>query len=163
MEQTRPLSLASVRRQHGQQQNANTLRAPAAPAAQGEAPPPIDDLDHSDAEESSLAQAMHNIWSAVVRKRQAYTWLTPRASSGFVLVRDLHDEATMRLRSQLPAAPAVEHGPAAVPASRCVPLRGRSIKIPTLIIGVSISITITNISISISIAASYLSASSVGG
>ena len=48
---------------------------------------------------------------------------------GFVIVRHLHDEATMRLRSQLPAAPAVEHGPAAVSASRRVPLRGRSSKI----------------------------------
>ena len=39
----------------------------------------------------------------------------------FVLVRVLHDEATMRLRSQLPAAPAVEHGLAAVSALRRVP------------------------------------------
>ena len=40
---------------------ANTLRAAAAPAAQGEAPPPIDDLDHSDAEERSLAKEVHKI------------------------------------------------------------------------------------------------------
>ena len=82
-----------------------------------------------------------------------------RPTSGFVLVRDLHDEATMRLRSQLPAAPAAEHGS----ASRRVPLRSRLSKIPTLIIGVSISITIMSININISIASSYLSASLVGG
>ena len=35
----------------------------------------------------------------------------------------------MRLRSQLPAAPAVEHGPAAAPGSRRIPLRGRSSKV----------------------------------
>ena len=49
------------------------LRAPAALAAQNEAPPPMDDLDHSDAEERSLAKEMHNFRSAVVRTRQAYT------------------------------------------------------------------------------------------
>ena len=62
------------------QQNANTLRAPAAPAAQGEAPPPIDDLDHSDAEERPLAKYMQNVWSAVDRKRQACTRLTALGS-----------------------------------------------------------------------------------
>ena len=86
-----------------------------------------------------------------------------RPTSGFVLVRNLHDEATMHLQWQLPAAPAAEHGPAAVPASRCVHLRCLSSKIPTLIIGVSISITIMIININISIASSYLSVSSVGG
>ena len=48
------------------QQHANTLRAPAAPAAQGEAPPPMDDLDHSDLQVWALAKEMHNNWSAVV-------------------------------------------------------------------------------------------------
>ena len=48
MELTRPLSLASVVFD-STEKYANTLRAPPAPAAQGEAPP-MDDLDHSDAD-----------------------------------------------------------------------------------------------------------------
>lgn len=46
------------------------LRAPAALAAPGEAPPPIDDLDHSDAEACAVAKEMHDIWSAVIGQRR---------------------------------------------------------------------------------------------
>ena len=48
MELTLPLPLASVVFD-STDKSANTLRAPSAPAAQGEAPP-TDGLDHSDAE-----------------------------------------------------------------------------------------------------------------
>ena len=56
---------------------------------------------------------------------------TDGITHGFVIVRHLHDEATMRMRSKLPAAPAAEHGLAAAPAAehRRAPLRGRSSKI----------------------------------
>ena len=40
----------------------------------------------------------------------------------------------MRLRSQLPAAPAVEHGLPALPESRRVPLRGRSSKVQKIVV-----------------------------
>ena len=66
----------------------------------------------------------------VMFNREDMTRYTDGIAHGFVIVRHLHDEATMRLRSQLSAAPAVEHGPAAVSASRRVPLRGRSSKTP---------------------------------
>jgi hypothetical protein len=58
------------------------------------------------------------------------------------------------LRSQLPAAPAVKHGPAAVPAFGTF-FRARSSNIPTFTIGVSISVTIMHINISISIGSTY--------
>ena len=57
------------------------------------------------------------------------TRYTDGIAHGFVIVRHLHDETQMRLRSQLSAAPAVEHGPAVVSALRRAPLRGRSSKI----------------------------------
>ena len=65
---------------NNKQQNANTLRAPAAPAAQGEAPPPMDDLDQADAEARFHAKEMPKIWSAVVRNIQDYTRLTALGS-----------------------------------------------------------------------------------
>ena len=71
--------------------------------------------------------------------RDDVTRYTNGSTHGFVIVRHLHDEATMRLRSQLPAdppashgsaaAPAAEHGLPRIPDSRRVPLRGRSSKI----------------------------------
>jgi hypothetical protein len=71
--------------------------------------------------------------------RDDITRYTNGITHGFVIVRHLHDEATMRLRSQLPAdppashgsaaAPAAEHGLPRIPDSRRVPLRGRSSKI----------------------------------
>ena len=59
------------------------------------------------------------------------TRYTDGSTHGFVLIRHLHDEATMRMRSQLPALAAVAQDPAAAPAAkhRHVPLRGRSSKI----------------------------------
>jgi hypothetical protein len=67
----------------------------------------------------------------VAFNREDMTRYTDGITHGFVLVRHLHDEASMRMRSQLPAAPAAEHGSAAAPAAehRHVPLRGRSSKI----------------------------------
>jgi len=71
--------------------------------------------------------------------REDMTRYTNGITHGFVIIRHLHDEATMRLRSQLPAdppashgsaaAPAAEHGLPRIPDSRRVPLRGRSSKI----------------------------------
>ena len=71
--------------------------------------------------------------------RDDMTRYTNGITHGFVIVRHLHDEATMRLRSQLPAdppashgsaaAPAAEHGLPRIPDSRRVPLRGRSSKV----------------------------------
>ena len=42
---------------------------PAAPAAQKEAPPPVDYLDHYDFPGWALAKEMHQTWSADVGKR----------------------------------------------------------------------------------------------
>ena len=71
--------------------------------------------------------------------REDTTRYTNGITNGFVIIRHLHDEATMRLRSQLPAAPAashafaaaptVEHGLPAIPESRRVLLCGRLSKV----------------------------------
>ena len=58
----------------------------------------------------------------VMFNREAMARYTDGIAHGFLIVCHLHDEATMRLRSQLSAAPAVEHGPAAASASRRVPV-----------------------------------------
>jgi hypothetical protein len=61
--------------------------------------------------------------------REDITRYTDGITHGFVLVRHLHDEATMRMRSQLLAAPAAQTGPVAAGEYRHTPLRGRSSKI----------------------------------
>ena len=52
------------------------MHAPAAPASQNEAPPPMDDLDNSVFQVWALAKEMHKTWSAIVGKRNNYPWLT---------------------------------------------------------------------------------------
>ena len=62
--------------------------------------------------------------------KQDATRYVQGAPHGFVVVRHLHDEATMRLRSKLPspagapAAPALAAAPAAVPAAFAAPAAG---------------------------------------
>ena len=51
------------------------FHAPAAPAAQNEAPLPMDGVDHSDVRAWALAKEMHKTWSPVAGKGNNYAWL----------------------------------------------------------------------------------------
>jgi len=63
---------------------------------------------------ATVSQARDTFGQLLVAfNRQDMATYTDGITHGFVLVRHLHDEATMRIRSKLPAAPAAEHGPAA--------------------------------------------------
>ena len=63
---------------------------------------------------ATVSQARDTFGQLLVAfNRQDMTTYTDGITHGFVLVRHLHDEATMRIRSKLPAAPAAEHGLAA--------------------------------------------------
>jgi hypothetical protein len=81
---------------------------------------------------TTVSQARDTFGQLLVTfNREDMTRYTDGSTHGFVLIRHLHDEATMRMRSQLPALAAVAQDPAAAPAAkhRHVPLRGRSSKI----------------------------------
>ena len=81
---------------------------------------------------ATVSQACDTFGQLLVTfNRQDMTTYTDGIAHGFVLVRHLHDEATMRIRSKLPAAAAAEHGPAALQrlstgAHLCAAARARS-------------------------------------
>ena len=71
---------------------------------------------------STVSQARDTFGHLLVAfNRKDVARYTDGITHGFVIVRHLHDEATMRMRSKLPAAPAAEHVRG--------PLRSRSSKI----------------------------------